>query len=65
MVEDDVPEQYHKIYKSDANKFLLLDFNKEENLFSQEYDIQHLQPKDRHKRYSLNLIALDDLKRNI
>ena len=63
--EADIPDQYQKIYKNEADTFLLVDFNKNENLFSPDYDIQHLQPKDRHKRYSLDIISLDDLKRSI
>ncbi len=63
--ENDVPAQYHKIYKSGAAKFILLDFDKDANLFSPDYDILHLQPKDRHKRYSLDFISIDDLKRSI
>lgn len=65
MSENDVPAQYHKIYKSGAAKFMLLEFDKDANLFSTDYDILHLQPKDRHNRYSINLIAFNDLKRNL
>lgn len=65
MSENDVPSQYYKIYKSEAAKFILLDFDKNANLFSTDFDILHLQPVDKHKRYSLNIISIEDLKRNI
>ena len=44
---------------------MLLDFDKDANLFSKDFDILHLQPKDRHKRYSLDFISIDDLKRSV
>ena len=65
MSENDIPSQYFKIYKSGAAKFLLLDFDKTANLFLADYDILHLQPIDEYKRYSLNIISINDLKRKM
>lgn len=58
--ENKIDETYFRKYK-DAEKFLLVDFNPLDNLYTSEMDIKHLQPIDRKKRYDIQVISYEQL----
>jgi len=53
-----IPDGYLIKYKNNAELFLLIKIDKKNNLFKvSDYNITHLQPKDRSLRYNLQFIA--------
>ncbi len=64
VTQDKIPEQYIIRYKNDAEMFILLSFDKSNDLFdASSNDILHLQPKDNTKRYDLRFIPISKLRR--
>ena len=65
VTQDKIPEQYIIRYKNDAEMFILLSFDKSNDLFdASSNDILHLQPKDNTKRYDLRFIPISKLRRD-
>lgn len=56
----DIPSGYFLKYK-EASSFLLLDFDQNNNLFNDKYDVLHLQPSNRKVRYDLLVASIDEL----
>lgn len=58
--KESVDPTYLLKYK-ESELFLMFDFNPQENLFTSDMDVKHLQPYDKKKRYDIQIVSYEQL----